>query len=149
MQGFLSVNGIKHYESKMNLNWKPIIKSIQEVRPLMSRGPVMTSDFSWHALQQVQLDAWSISNPMEQTSLRCLLLSLISYMGSPCNCSDKGLLSLCGSLQEGSGRNLPICAVHRIRMASSTMAAGTSWMRRATAAMRMARTPRKRVSSCP
>ena len=31
MQGFLSVNGIKFYESKMNLNWKPIIKSIQEV----------------------------------------------------------------------------------------------------------------------
>ncbi len=38
VQGFLSVNGIKHYESKMNLNWKPIIKSIQEVVPLM-RAP--------------------------------------------------------------------------------------------------------------
>ena len=25
------MNGIKFYESKMNLNWKPIIKSIQEV----------------------------------------------------------------------------------------------------------------------
>ena len=31
LQNFLSVNGIKFYESKMNLNWKPIIKSIQEV----------------------------------------------------------------------------------------------------------------------
>ncbi|CAL5222238.1 g4572 [Coccomyxa viridis] len=30
VRGFLSVNGIKFYESKMNLNWKPIIKSIQE-----------------------------------------------------------------------------------------------------------------------
>ena len=24
--------GIKYYESKMNLNWKPILKSITEVR---------------------------------------------------------------------------------------------------------------------
>ncbi|CAK0786832.1 hypothetical protein CVIRNUC_010046 [Coccomyxa viridis] len=30
VRNFLSVNGIKFYESKMNLNWKPIIKSIQE-----------------------------------------------------------------------------------------------------------------------
>ena len=35
VQGFLSVNGIKFYESKMNLNWKPIIKSIQEVCSLI------------------------------------------------------------------------------------------------------------------
>ena len=53
MQGFLSVNGIKHYESKMNLNWKPIIKSIQEVRPLVNRVSAMTFVSSWLALQQV------------------------------------------------------------------------------------------------
>ena len=64
MQGFLSVNGIKHYESKMNLNWKPIIKSIQEVRPLVNRVPAMTFDSSCLALQQVQLDAWSTSSAM-------------------------------------------------------------------------------------
>ena len=49
-QGFLSVNGIKFYESKMNLNWKPIIKSIQEVRTLQ---------YSLHMLARRQLNQTS------------------------------------------------------------------------------------------
>lgn len=32
-QEWLSSIGIKYYEGKMNLNWKPILKSIMEVRP--------------------------------------------------------------------------------------------------------------------
>ena len=31
LQEWLTSMGIKYYESKMNLNWKPILKSITEV----------------------------------------------------------------------------------------------------------------------
>ena len=31
MQEWLTSMGIKYYESKMNLNWKPILKNISEV----------------------------------------------------------------------------------------------------------------------
>ena len=47
LQNFLSVNGIKFYESKMNLNWKPIIKSIQEVRS--SATAALYVCCIWHA----------------------------------------------------------------------------------------------------
>jgi hypothetical protein len=32
-QDWLSSMNIKFYESKMNLNWRPILKSIMDVRP--------------------------------------------------------------------------------------------------------------------
>lgn len=34
--------GVKYYESKMNLNWKPILKSIQEVPGLPCLGMTQT-----------------------------------------------------------------------------------------------------------
>ena len=34
VQEWLTSMGIKYYESKMNLNWKPILKNITEVRKI-------------------------------------------------------------------------------------------------------------------
>ena len=60
-QDWLSGVDVKFYESKINLNWKPILKSIMAVRTSLvpCTCSVYAGDSHTHAARQINGLAWS------------------------------------------------------------------------------------------
>ena len=74
MQDWLNNINVKYYESKINLNWKPIVKNIMDVRPCCTFHALNTCSAQ---LQSVRRLCWPCR--LQQGHLAWLCKQIIIY----------------------------------------------------------------------